>query len=41
MAATFRIEVEILGFEKITWLVHPCGNVRCILRIEWIGPEIK
>jgi hypothetical protein len=36
----FRIETETLGFERITWLVHPAGGCRALLRTEWIGPEL-
>ena len=35
----FRVETEVLGLERITWLVHPDGNVRCVLRVEWLGKE--
>ncbi len=33
----FRIETEVLGLEKITWLVHPDGHCRAILHVEWLG----
>lgn len=39
--AGFRTETETLGLERITWLVHPNGGVRAVLRTEWIGPELS
>ena len=35
----FRTETEVLGLERITWLVHPDGRARALLRTEWLGEE--
>lgn len=34
-----HVEIEDQPLERLTWLVHPNGRVRCLLRAEWKGDQ--